>query len=78
MSVPHITPAKGMRTFEFKQSRYKHLAGMNVLRQIVAGSSGSGKGVYLQAAILDVFRDVFERVYVFSKTLNSDTNWEPV
>ena len=78
MSVPRITPAKGMRTFEFKQSRYKHLAGMNVLRQIVAGSSGSGKGVYLQAAILDVFRDVFERVYVFSKTVNSDTNWEPV
>jgi hypothetical protein len=78
MSVPHIAPAKGTRSFEFKQSRYKHLAGMNVLRSLVVGSSGSGKGVLLQSLVLDVFRDVFERVIVVSKTVRTDTNWEPV
>ena len=78
MSVPHIAPAKGMRKFEFKQSRYKHLQGMNVLRSLCVGSSGSGKGVLLQSLVLDVFAGVFERVFLFSKTAFTDTNWEPV
>ena len=78
MSVPHIAPAKGMRSFEFKQSRYKHLAGMNVLRSLCVGSSGSGKSILLQQLVLDVFRGVFQRVYLFSKTAKSDHTWEPV
>jgi hypothetical protein len=78
MSVPTIAPAKGMRNFEFKQSRYKHLEGMNVLRSLVVGSSGSGKGILMQSLILDVFEGVFERVFLFSKTAKSDHTWEPV
>jgi hypothetical protein len=78
MSVPHIAPAKGTRSFEFKQSRYKHLAGMNVLRSICCGSSSSGKSVLLQQLILTVFEGCFERVFLFSKTALTDTNWEPV
>ena len=77
MSVPHIKPVN-TRSFEFKQSRYKHLEGFNVLRSLVVGSSGSGKGILLQNLILNVFSGVFERVYLFSKTAFSDTNWEPV
>ena len=78
MSVPHIAPAKGMRSFEFKQSRYKHLEGMNVLRSLVVGSSGSGKGILMQSLILDVFDGCFERVFLFSKTAKNDHTWEPV
>ena len=77
MSVPQIKPVN-TRSFEFKQSRYKHLEGFNVLRSLVVGSSGSGKGILLQNLILNVFEGVFERVYLFSRTAFSDTNWEPV
>ena len=56
-AVPKIAPAKGMRKFEFQQSRYKHLEGMNVCRSLVVGASGSGKGVLLQSLILDAFLD---------------------
>ncbi len=78
MSVPHIQPAKGMRKFEFKQSKYKHLDGMCPLRNITSGNSGAGKGILLQSLILDVFRGGWDRVYVFSLTINSDHTWEPV
>jgi ABC-type dipeptide/oligopeptide/nickel transport system ATPase component len=82
-AVPKIAPAKGMRKFEFQQSRYKHLEGMNVCRSLVVGASGSGKGVLLQSLILDVFTDqsgksIFQRTYIFSPTINSDHTWEPV
>jgi len=76
--VPHIAPAKGMRKFEFKQSLYKHLEGMAVLRSIVCGSSASGKSILLQQLVLDVFAGVFERVFLSSKTAFSDHTWEPV
>ena len=77
-NVPIIAPAKGMRSFEFKQSRYKHLDGFCPCRNITCGSSGSGKGVLLQSLVLDVFRDVMERWYIIGPTVNSDHTWEPV
>ena len=77
-AVPKIAPAKGTKKYAFQQSRYKHLDGFNVLRSLVVGSSGSGKGILLQNLVLDVFRGVFSRIYLFSKTANSDPNWQPV
>ena len=41
------------------------------------GASGSGKGIYLQSCILDIYRDVMARVYIFSPTATSDHTWEP-
>jgi GTPase SAR1 family protein len=78
MSVPLIKPAKGMRSFEFKQSRYKHLAGMNCLRSIVSGASGSGKTLLVQAMLMDIFAQTYERAFIFSPTIHSDHTWEPV
>ena len=34
--------------------------------------------VLLVSLILDIYRDVFERVYVFSPSINHDSIWEPV
>ena len=34
--------------------------------------------MYLQSAILDVYRDCFARIYMFSPTASSDHTWEPV
>ena len=78
MSVPHIAPPKGMRKFEFKQSKYPHLDGMAPIRCIVTGSSGSGKGILIANLITDVFAHKWERVYVFSKTAKTDHTWEAV
>ena len=78
MSVPHIAPPKGMRKFEFKQSKYEHLHGMAPIRCIVTGSSGSGKGILIANLITDIFAHKWERVYVFSKTAKTDHTWEAV
>ena len=78
MSVPKIEPVKGMRSFTTKQPPYKHLEGHLPTRQLLVGASGSGKGVYLQSAILDVYRDCFARIVIFSPTASSDHTWEPV
>jgi len=83
MAVPKIEPAKGTRMFDFRRSRYEHLKNFNVLRSLCVAKSGSGKTVLLQQLILNVFRDpngksIFERVYVFSPTVNDDSVWEPV
>ena len=64
MSVPHIAPLKGMRKFEFKQSKYPHLDGMAPIRAIVTGSSSSGKTIAVANLIMDVWAHKWERVYV--------------
>ena len=47
-------------------------------RAIILGPSGSGKSVLLVSLILDIYRDVYERVYVFSPSINHDSIWDPV
>ena len=46
--------------------------------QIITGPSGSGKGILLQSMILDIYRDVFERIYIWSPSISVDSNWLPV
>ena len=41
-------------------------------RSILLGSSNSGKCILLQNLILDIYRDCFERVYVFSPSIFVD------
>ena len=45
---------------------------------IITGRSGSGKGILLQSLILDIYRDGFARVYVWSPSASIDPNWTPV
>jgi hypothetical protein len=78
MSVPHIAPAKGMRSFEFEQSKYKHLDKVLPCRLLAIGASNSGKGIAVQSLILDVFRLKWKRIYYFSKTALVDHTLEPI
>ena len=48
------------------------------VRGILLAPSGGGKGVLLQNMILDIYRDCFERVYIFSPSINVDHTWLPV
>ena len=74
--VPTIEPIK-VKEYEVKQSKY-HQCGKLPVRSILLGPSGSGKGILLQNMILDIYRGCFERVYIFSPSINVDVTWLPV
>ena len=74
--VPKIEPIK-VKEYEVKQSKY-HQCGKLPIRSILLGPSGAGKGILLQNMILDIYKGCFERVYVFSPSINVDMTWIPV
>ena len=74
--APVIKPIK-VKEFDFKQSKYKQCGSLPV-RSILLGPSGSGKGVLLQNMILDIYKKCFERIYIFSPSINVDHTWVPV
>jgi hypothetical protein len=74
--APVIKPIK-IKEFEFKQSKYKQCGSLPV-RSILLGPSGAGKGVLLQNMILDIYKKCFERIYIFSPSINVDHTWLPV
>ena len=76
MSIPIVKPAK-MKEYEFKQSKYE-VAPKIPFSQIVVGPSGSGKTILLQSMILDLYRDCFSRIFIFSSSINVDSVWTPV
>ena len=74
--VPKIEPIK-VKEYEVKQSKYNQ-CGKLPIRSILLGPSGAGKGILLQNMILDIYRGCFERVYIFSPSINVDVTWLPV
>ena len=66
-----------VKEYEFKQSKYK-IAPRLPFSQIIVGPSGSGKGILLQSMILDIYRDVFARIYAWSPSISVASNWKPV
>ena len=75
-NIPIVKPSNA-KEYEFKQSKYD-IAPKLPFSQIITGPSGSGKGILLQSMILDIYRDVFERIYVWSPSISVDSNWLPV
>ena len=63
MNTPIVKPIS-VKEYDFKQSKYE-VAPKLPFSQIITGPSGSGKGILLQSMILDIYRDVFERIYIF-------------
>ena len=63
MIAPIVKPVN-VKEYDFKQSKYD-VAPRLPFSQIITGPSGSGKGILLQSMILDIYRDVFERIYIF-------------
>jgi ABC-type lipoprotein export system ATPase subunit len=76
-NIPKIKPIQ-TKEYETKQSKYNVVSKLP-LRSIVLGPSGSGKSILLQNMILDIYRDCFSRIYIFSPSINVDyQTWEPV
>ena len=74
--VPNIQPIK-LKEFETKQSKYDMVPKIP-LRSVILGPSGSGKTILLQNMILDIYRNCFSRIYIFSPSIDVDTTWLPV
>ena len=67
MNTPIVKPIN-VKEYDFKQSKYE-VAPKLPFSQTITGPSGSGKGILLQSMILDIYRDVFERIYIFGLLL---------
>ena len=76
MAKPNIVPIK-VKQYDVKQSKYEQV-GQIPVRTILLGASGSGKGILLQNMIMDIYDKCFERIYIFSPSINVDTTWKPV
>jgi hypothetical protein len=74
--IPKIAPI-ALKEYKTKQSKYD-IVGSPPLRQILLSPSGGGKTLMITNFILDIYRDVFERVYIFSPSINVDHTWVPV
>jgi hypothetical protein len=72
----NITPIS-LKDFTCKQSKHKVMPKLP-LRGVILAPSGSGKTVLLSNLILKMYRGCFERVYVFSPSVNVDQTWEAV
>ena len=65
------------KQYEVKQSKFE-ACGKLPIRSIILGPSGSGKTILLQNMIMNLYDKCFERVYIFSPSINVDATWMPV
>ncbi len=66
-----------LKDYNCKQSCHNHVPKVPI-RMVLLAPSGSGKTVLLSNLILNIYRDCFERIYVFSPSIDIDATWEPV
>ena len=75
-NIPSVKPIDEIH-YEHSQSKYE-VAPKVPFRALITGPSGSGKSNLLMNFILDIYRGVFERIYIWSPSINVDTIWLPV
>ena len=75
-AAPDIKPIR-QKHYDVPQSRYPQCAQLP-LRSVILAPSGGGKGVLLQNLILDIYRGCWERVFIFSPSIDVDSAWIPV
>ena len=71
-----IKPIK-VTEYTCKQSKHSVVPKLP-LRGILLAPSGSGKTVLLSNMMLNIYRGCFERIYIFSPSVNVDQTWEEV
>ena len=71
-----IEPIK-LKEFDVKQSKYD-VAPKIPFRSVILGPSGSGKTILLQNMILNIYKNCFSRIYIFSPSIDVDMTWTPV
>ena len=74
--APKVEPIR-VQEYTVKQSK-DEVCGRLPIRSVILGPSGSGKTVLLQNMILDIYRDCFSRIFIFSPSIEVDATWGPV
>ena len=77
MSKTPIIKADSIKEFTVKQSKYKTV-GKLPTRSLICSPSGGGKTILLSNLSLDIYRDCFSRIYIFSPSIHVDHTWLPV
>ena len=77
MTTLKITPIQ-LNRYNCKQSKYNDIVPKLPMRSMLCGPSSSGKAVLLSSMILDIYRDCFSRVYIWSPSRNVVSTWRPV
>ena len=71
-----IKPMK-LQEYNCKQSKHDVVPQLP-LRGVSLSPSGGGKTVLLANILLNVYRDCFERLYIFSPSVHVDQTWQAV
>jgi len=74
--IPIIKPIEEIN-YTYDQSKYKSVERIP-FRSLIVGPSNSGKSVVISNMVLDIYKDLFSAVYIFSKSINVDSGWLPV
>ena len=74
--VPIIKPIN-ITEYEFKQSKYEHVPKLP-FRSIIVASSTGGKTVLIQNLILNVYKNCFSRIFIFSPSVHNDPTFVEV
>jgi len=75
-NIPKIEPIK-LKEYETKQSKYDIVPRIPFI-SIILGPSGSGKTILLQNLVLNVYKNCFSRIYIFSPSIDVDSSWLPI
>jgi len=76
MATPKIEPYKVLE-HSCKQSNFDVAPKLPVRGMLVA-PSGAGKTILLTNFILNIYKDCFSRIYIFSPSIDVDNAWHPV
>lgn len=75
MSI-RIKPAN-TNIYNCEQRRHVDIVPQLPMKSLILGPYGSGKSILLQHLITDMCKGCFERVYIFSPSINLDNTWTP-
>ena len=69
-NTPDIKPIR-TKEYDVPASKYK-VVGALPTRAIILGPSGSGKSILLKSMILDMYKGLFQRIYISPPSIDVD------
>ena len=74
--IPKIEPIK-LKDYAEKQSKYDMVPRVP-MRSLILAPSGGGKTILIQNFIMNIYKGCFNRIVIFSPSINVDDTWQPV
>ena len=75
---PIVKPLRGIAHYTVPQSKYPALQDVNPARFWISAPSNSGKTVLILSWLLDVMREKYDIIYLFSPSADLDVSWLPL